>query len=144
MLLAVLLLAAAPSEILCEGEAAMCRTVIAAEQALTKMLATADPAPFAEHLDEQAIYVTADGRQRSKAEMIALVRGTPAHAEARLERLVVRGRGEVAVAVWTESWRDPGKGGPDKTGVISGMDTWMRQNGVWRIIATREAKDAAP
>ena len=138
MLLAALLLAAAPApEILCEGEAAMCRTVIAAEQALARMLATADPAPFAGHLDEQAIYVTADGRQRTKAEMIALVRSSPAHAEATLDRLVVRGRGDVAISVWTESWRDPGK-----SGVVSGMDTWMRQDGQWRIIATREARDA--
>ena len=131
------LLAAAPApDVLCEGEAAMCRTVIAAEQALTQMLATADPAPFAKHLDEQAIYVTADGRQRTRTEMIALVRGTPPHAEARLERLVVRGFGDTAIAIWTEAWSDPGT-----TGAVSGVDTWMRREGEWRIVATREARD---
>ena len=138
-ILAALLLAAHSPEMLCEGEAAMCRTVIAAEQAFAAMLATADPGPFAAHLDEQAIYVTADGRQRTKTEMIALVRGAPPHAEAWLERLVVRGFGDTAIAVWTEGWRDPGA-----SGTVSGVDTWMKRDGGWRVVAAREAKDSAP
>lgn len=72
--------------------------------------------------------------------MIALVRATPAHAEARLEQLTVRGHGGVAIAIWTEGWSDPGT--PPRQGRVSGMDTWIERDGGWRIIATREARDA--
>lgn len=136
-LLCLPLIGAAPApELLCEGEAAMCRTVIAATQAMAGMLATADTAPFAEHLDEQAIYVTADGQQRSKAEMLALARSGPKREQAWLERLVVRGFGDTAVAVWSERWSDPAG-----DGAVSGVDPWMKRDGAWRIVATREAQD---
>lgn len=138
-LLLVPLLAAAPAPpIDCEGDAAMCRTVIAAEKALTLMLSTSDPAPFREHLDERAIYVLADGKQRTKAEMIAIVGKERPHDGATLDRLTVRQFGDTAIALWTESWTD--RAPAPKTGTTHGMDTWVRRDGKWRIIATREVR----
>jgi hypothetical protein len=121
----------------CDGDAATCRAIEAAEEAFTRMLVTGDPAAFATHLDERAIYVTANGQRHTRPEMVALVRTGPRHAAARLAALEVRQFGDTAVAVWTEAWTDPGGGGS-----TSGIDTWQRRGGRWRVIATREARNA--
>ncbi len=122
------------------GDRGSCRFILAAEAELTRMLVTADPAPLRRHLDPRALWITTRGEVRSGAEFIDFVSRDTRRATARLDRADVRFFGDVAVVRWTESWTAPGTAVP--AGRISGIDTWARQRGRWRIVMMTETPSA--
>lgn len=122
------------------GDRSSCRYILAAEAELTRMLVTAGPAPLHRHLDPRALWVTTRGEVRSGAEFVDFVSRDTRRATAKLDRADVRFFGDVAVVRWSESWTAPGTAAP--AGTISGIDTWARQRGRWRIVVMTETPSA--
>lgn len=129
---------ARPSTTGCDGgDEASCRLILKATAELTGMLVTSDPAPLRQHLDPRAIGVSARGQVRSGKDLIALVAGDKPRATAKLDAANVRFFGETAIVTWTESWTAPGR--TPSAGRLSGVDSWARRAGQWKIVATAES-----
>lgn len=123
----------------CEGgDPQSCHYILRATEDLTGMLVSGDPGPLRRHLDPRALWVSTRGDVRSGEQLIASVAQDSRRATSMLDRANVRFFGDVAVVTWAESWTAPSLSVP--AGRLAGVDTWVKRDGLWRIIATAESR----
>ena len=74
------------------------------------------------------------GKTYRKAEMVADTAGAPEYfASNQLGDVVVRFHGDMAVAQGSETWHR--KKGSPAVGRFVWIDTWLKRNGRWQIVA---------
>ena len=121
----------------CNGDEAVCETLVTGERELASMLVSGDTSIVTRLFADDAVWTLASGQRWTKRQALAALRNAPRMVSSRLLRASVYQHGTVAIVIWTESWRDPAKKPEEQS---FGTDTWMLRQTGWQIIASQEAR----
>jgi ketosteroid isomerase-like protein len=111
--------------------------IIESERHWAECVATGDTSALERILADDFIGVDPKGRVYDKAKMIADTREAPKFfLSNRLNQVKVKFYGNTAVAQGDESWER--RSGEPKRGRFVWIDTWIRRNGRWQIVAAED------
>lgn len=125
------------------GQSAAERYIRESERQWAESVASGDSRVVERILADDFVGVDPNGRQYTKAEMVADTRTAPQYyASNHLNDVKVRFYGNMAIAQGSESWvRRKGK---PIHGRFVWTDTWLLRNGNWQIVAAEDLTVAEP
>jgi ketosteroid isomerase-like protein len=118
-------------------EAAALRYICESEAGWASSVASGDTSVVKRILAEDFIGVDPDGSHYRKAKMVADTARAPSYFTSnRINDVIVRFYGDVAIAQGSETWHR--KKGTPPDGRFVWTDTWLKRNGKWQILAAED------
>jgi ketosteroid isomerase-like protein len=117
-----------------ESESETEKYIIENERQWAESVATGDTSALERFIADDFVGVDPKGNVYDKAEMIADTKEAPKHfISNHLNQVKVKFHGDTAIAQGDETWER--RSGEPKRGRFVWIDTWMRRNGKWQIVA---------
>jgi ketosteroid isomerase-like protein len=113
------------------------RYIIESERQWAESVATGDTSAVERILADDFVGMDPKGRLYDKAKMVSDTRDAPKYfVSNHANKIKVRFYGDTAVAQGSETWEQ--RTGDPPRGRFVWIDTWLRRNGKWQIVAAED------